>query len=104
MVHYDLENSVYIASSKLDCATSYKTNFNENNTSDPIKCDCHLEWLIKHNRHLMKAVGGGTCSDSTPFEKINAEDLNCDTSSARYIMPQSNPIILVVIFMFVVAS
>lgn len=50
------------------CVTSF-VNFT---TTDPIDCAtdiCHLAWLIRDNRHLMKAISG-QCSNGTVFEDL----------------------------------
>ena len=42
--------------------------------SDPVDCEsdpCHLSWLIRDNRHLLKAIYHGTCLNGTRFEDLN---------------------------------
>lgn len=34
-------------------------------------CDCHLEWLIKDNRHLLDYVKGASCGNSTSFMDLS---------------------------------
>lgn len=43
---------------------------------DPIQCDCHLAWLIVHNRKLLPVIDGGVCSNSTSFNDLNPNDLS----------------------------
>ena len=41
---------------------------------DPFDCSddlCHLAWLIRDNRQLLKATYGATCSNGTYFERLN---------------------------------
>ena len=53
-------------------------------SKDPIECDCHLQWLIRDNRDLMKVIYGGTCSDSTPFEKLIPDEIDCTSSASKH--------------------
>jgi len=36
-----------------------------------------LAWLIRDNRHLLKAVAGGQCSNGTAFENVTLNDADC---------------------------
>lgn len=35
--------------------------------SDPFRCDCHLTWLLRDNRHLMSVLNSAECDNGTSF-------------------------------------
>ena len=41
---------------------------------DPIKCDCHLAWLVRDNRNLLNYIEGAKCSDSKNVVDLKAQD------------------------------
>ncbi|KAK4011369.1 hypothetical protein OUZ56_020483 [Daphnia magna] len=42
--------------------------------NNPIQCDCHLAWLVRDNRNLLKHIEGGKCNDSTELLDLKAAD------------------------------
>lgn len=65
----------------------------ENDYADPIDCEgdpCHLAWLIRDNRHLMKYIGySGRCSNYTSLSDLDPNTI-CPvviTQSAPAVCP-----------------
>lgn len=61
---------------------------------DPIDCVTdirHLAWLIRDNRHLLRAIVGGQCSNGTSFQSLFLNDADCPlTQSVMTVIDQSN--------------
>ena len=62
-------------------------------TADPIDCAtdiCHLAWLIRDNRHLMKAISG-QCSNGTVFEDLMSNDYaDCPAVGPSVVVNERN--------------
>ena len=57
---------------------------------DPIDCvsdPCHLAWLIRDNRNLLKVVDGATCSNGTGFEELDPDGFqNCPVPNFLFFL------------------
>jgi len=52
---------------------------------------CHLAWLIRDNRHLLKVVDGGTCSNGTTFEQLDPNGFkNCLVNLNLFFQSKQN--------------
>lgn len=71
-------------------------------SKDPIECDCHLQWLVKDNRDLMKVISGGTCSDSTPFEILIPDEIDCTNSASKHFNHVNLMAILILVLFLVI--
>ena len=63
--------------------------------ADKIDCvsdPCHLAWLIRDNRNLLKVVGNGRCTDGKRFEDIDPNTFFSSCESPVTLCPSKKTI------------
>jgi hypothetical protein len=65
----------------IKCYILHRKKLSSFNFKDPFDCAadlCHLAWLIRDNRKLLKVIDGATCSNGTAFEQLDSDSFqNC---------------------------